>query len=293
MDTAQRSRLSAPGHGFRPGSAADLFTFPELRHTEIALMDIDADRLRDSEIVANRLAMQLDASPSIPPPPPTERALDRADYVLNMIQVGGYEPATPSLISRFKAIRTPADDRRYLESGGIMRALLRTIPVMLDIALDIEAVAPDALLLNYTNPWQCSPAPCLWRPVSPPSDSVTACSEPPRSSLWRTRTACRGNAYLCAGINHMAFYLTFEHQGRDLYPDLMAVAASRREPPHERVRFEVLRRFGYFVTESNPEQFQRVCSWFIKPDRPELIDQFNIPLDEYPARCAGTDRRLE
>lgn len=261
----------------------DLFTFPELRHAEIALMDIDADRLRDSEIVANRLAMQLDASPSITASTDRERALDGADYVLNMIQVGGYEPATVidfEIPKRYGLRQTIGDT---LGIGGIMRAL-RTIPVMLDIALDIEAVAPDALLLNYTNPMaMLTGAMSLATDVSTVGlcHSVFGTAEELAGVLERPAEEI---TYLCAGINHMAFYLTFEHQGRDLYPDLMAVAASRREPPHERVRFEVLRRFGYFVTESS-EHFSEYVPWFIKPDRPELIDQFNIPLDEYPARC--------
>jgi len=91
--------------------------------------------------------------------------------------------------------------------------------------------------------------------------------------------------YFCAGINHMAFYLRFEHQGRDVYPDLRAIADERREPAFERVRFETFRRFGYFVTESS-EHFSEYVPWFIKTERPDLIDRYNIPLDEYPARCA-------
>jgi alpha-galactosidase len=90
--------------------------------------------------------------------------------------------------------------------------------------------------------------------------------------------------YRCAGINHMAFYLRFEHGGRDLYPDLRRLVEEGRAPAHERVRFEMLRRLGYFVTESS-EHFSEYVPWFIKRDRPDLIDRYNIPLDEYPARC--------
>jgi alpha-galactosidase len=90
--------------------------------------------------------------------------------------------------------------------------------------------------------------------------------------------------YLCAGINHVAFYLRFEQNGEDLYPALRRLAAERREPAWERVRFEVFRNFGYFVTESS-EHFSEYVPWFIKPGRDDLIQKFNVPLDEYPARC--------
>jgi alpha-galactosidase len=261
----------------------DLFTFPELRNAEIALMDIDTDRLRDSEIVANRLALQLDASPSIRATTDRRSALDGADYVLNMIQVGGYEPATviDFEIPKKYGLRQTIGDT--LGIGGIMRAL-RTIRVMLDIGLDMEELAPDALLLNYTNPMAM-----LTGAMGLATDTATVglCH-----SVFGTAEELAGVlglpveeiTYRCAGINHMAFYLTFEHNGRDLYPELIALANGHREPPHERVRYEVLRRFGYFVTESS-EHFSEYVPWFIKPDRPELIEQFNIPLDEYPARC--------
>ncbi len=261
----------------------DILGFPELRNAEIALMDIDAERLRDSEIVANRLALQLDASPAISATLDRRQALDGADYVVNMIQVGGYEPATviDFEIPKKYGLRQTIGDT--LGIGGIMRAL-RTIPVMLDIALDIEELAPSALLLNYTNPMamltmamaQATAVETvgLCHSVFGTAEELAEILDLPAEEI----------TYFCAGINHMAFYLRFEHQGRDLYPDLRAIAEARSEPAFERVRFEVFRRFGYFVTESS-EHFAEYVPWFIKPDRPELIDQFNIPLDEYPARC--------
>ena len=90
--------------------------------------------------------------------------------------------------------------------------------------------------------------------------------------------------YLAAGINHMAFYLRFERDGEDLYPRLRALAESGAVPDDNRVRYEMLRHFGYFVTESS-EHFAEYVPWFIKRDRPDLIERFNIPLDEYPRRC--------
>jgi alpha-galactosidase len=155
---------------------------------------------------------------------------------------------------------------------------------MLDIAKDMEAHCPDVLFLNYTNPM----AMLTWAMnKATPIKTVGLCH-----SVQGTAAQLADILdvpfdevnYVCAGINHMAFYLHFRHNGRDLYPDLKRIAEERREPAHERVRFEVLRRLSYFVTESS-EHFSEYVPWFIKSDQPELIDRFNVPLDEYPARC--------
>jgi alpha-galactosidase len=90
--------------------------------------------------------------------------------------------------------------------------------------------------------------------------------------------------YRCAGINHVAFYLNFEHNGRDLYQDIRKVKAEGRVPDWNRVRYEMFDRLGYFVTESS-EHFAEYVPWFIKRDRPDIIEDLNIPLDEYPRRC--------
>lgn len=261
----------------------DLFTFPELHNAQIALMDIDPVRLADTERVAANVAGHAGADPTIVATTDRRRALAGADYVINMIQVGGYRPATVTdfeIPRRFGLRQTIGDT---LGIGGIMRAL-RTIPVMLDIARDMEELCPDALLLNYTNPmamltWAMNEATSiatvgLCHSVQGTAGDLADVLGIPPGEL----------DYRCAGINHMAFYLSLEHEGRDLYPDLKRVAAEGREPGHEKVRFEMLRRLGYFVTESS-EHFSEYVPWFIKESRPELINQFNIPLDEYPARC--------
>jgi alpha-galactosidase len=261
----------------------DLFTFPELREATIALMDIDPARLADTEAVANRLAAKVGASARIVATTDRRAALDAAGYVINMIQVGGYRPSTviDFEIPKQYGLRQTIGDT--LGIGGIMRAL-RTIPVMLDIARDMAELCPDALLLNYTNPmamltWAMFRATAIktvglcHSVQGTASDIALALGIPPDELDYR-----------CAGINHMAFYLTLEHVGRDVYPDLKRVAAEGREPVYERVRFEMLRRLGYFVTESS-EHFSEYVPWFIKRGNPELIERFNIPLDEYPARC--------
>jgi alpha-galactosidase len=261
----------------------DLFMFPELHDAEIALMDIDPERLRDSEMVARRVVERAAARANVIATTDRRQALDRADYVINMIQVGGYQPATWidfEVPKRYGLRQTIGDT---LGIGGIMRAL-RTIPVMLDIARDMAELCPNALFLNYTNPM----AMLTWAMTrATPIKTVGLCH-----SVQGTAREIAGWLgvpeeevdYLCAGINHMAFYLRLRRNGEDLYPELKRLAAERREPAYERVRFEMLRRLGYFVTESS-EHFSEYVPWFIHQDRPDLIDRYNIPLDEYPARC--------
>ena len=261
----------------------DLFTFPELHGATISLMDIDPGRLADTEAVAHKLADDAGARPTVEATTDLRRALAGADYAVNMIQVGGYKPATVTdfeIPKRYGLRQTIGDT---LGIGGIMRAL-RTIPVMLEMGRQMEEVCPDVLFLNYSNPM------------------AMLCMAMERATAIRTVGLChsvQGTAadlagwldvpfaevdYLCAGINHVAFYLRFERDGEDLYPALRALAASGDYPAWERVRFEVFRRFGAFVTESS-EHFSEYVPWFIKPGRADLIDRYNIPLDEYPARC--------
>jgi alpha-galactosidase len=156
--------------------------------------------------------------------------------------------------------------------------------VMQQMALDMEECCPDALFLNYTNPM----AILTWAMDRMSSirtvglcHSVQGTAREMASWLGIPESEID---YHCAGINHMAFYLKLERHGRDLYPDLRQLLADGNYPGHERVRFEALKRFGYFVTESS-EHFAEYVPWFIKAHRPELIERFNVPLDEYPARC--------
>ncbi len=261
----------------------DLFMFPELHDSSIRLMDIDADRLRDTETIAHRVAAEAGAKPDIRATTDRREALKDADYVVNMIQVGGYEPATVTdfEIPKKYGLRQTIGDT--LGIGGIMRGL-RTIPVVLDIGADMEELCPDALLLNYSNPM----AMLTWA-MNAGTDIATVglCH-----SVFGTAhelahvldIPAEEIDYLCAGINHMAFYLKFERNGEDLYPRLKQLAAEDRFPSFERVRARVLQAFGYFVTESS-EHFSEYTPWFIKEGRQDLIDRYRIPLDEYPARC--------
>jgi alpha-galactosidase len=210
-------------------------------------------------------------------------ALDGADYAICMVQVGGYRPATVidfEIPKRYGLRQTIADT---LGIGGIMRGL-RTIPVLLDMCRDMEQLCPDVTFLQYVNPmamncWAINRATRiktigLCHSIPNTAEDLAADIGAPLDEI----------TYKVAGINHMAFFLTFEWNGQDAYPLLRRVLAEGRVPPDNQVRYEMLRRLGYFVTESS-EHFSEYVPWFIKRDRPDLIEAFNIPLDEYPRRC--------
>ena len=279
----QIALIGAGSTVFAKNLLGDILSFPELSSSTIYLHDIDEARLRTSEIVANRLARTLEAQATIIATTDRREALAGADYVITMFQIGGYKPSTVidfEIPKKYGLRQTIADT---LGIGGIMRGL-RTIPVLLDLCREMETLCPDAWLLNYVNPmamncWAISRATSiktvglchsvqgtaeqLARDINVPVDEVN---------------------YLCAGINHMAFYLRFERRAEDLYPLICQVIADGRVPDWNRVRYEVLANLGYFVTESS-EHFSEYVPWFIKRDRPDLITQYHIPLDEYITRC--------
>jgi alpha-galactosidase len=283
MEMAKIVFIGAGSTVFARNLLRDLFTFPDLHDSTIHLMDINADRLRDSQAVAQRVASEAGASPEILATTDRREALTDADYVINMIQVGGYEPATVTdfEIPKKYGLRQTIGDT--LGIGGIMRGL-RTIPVMLDIGQDMEELCPDALLLNYSNPM----AMLTWAMNEGTGISTVGLCHSvfgtAHELAWVLGVPANEIDYLCAGINHMAFYLKFERNGEDLYPRLKEIAANDGFPSFERVRASVLQHFGYFVTESS-EHFSEYTPWFIKEGRQDLIDRFRVPLDEYPARC--------
>ncbi|MDA0166613.1 alpha-glucosidase/alpha-galactosidase [Solirubrobacter ginsenosidimutans] len=265
---------------FTQNLVGDILSLPELRDdTTFALMDIDPERLRTAEIVTERLIDAHGSKARVEATTDRRGALDGADYVVTSFQVGGYRPSTVTdfdIPKRYGLRQTIADT---LGIGGIMRAL-RTIPVLLDVCRDLEELSPDALLLNYVNPM----AMLCWAAGEASSiRTVGLCHSVQGTTAELARDlgiAAEEIDQLAAGINHMAFFLRFEHEGADLYPALREL-----DPPElNRVRYEVLKHFGYFVTESS-EHFAEYTPWFIKEGRADLIDRFNVPLDEYPRRC--------
>ena len=260
----------------------DIFTFPELREGEIALMDIDEERLRVAEIMARNVAAKFDAHSTITVHADRKAALEGADYAINTIQVGGF-PSTLidfEVPKRYGLQQTIADT---MGIGGIFRAL-RTIPVMLAMCREMEEVCPNVTFLNYTNPmamntWAVSQATAiktvgLCHSVQGTAHQLSQYMGIPENEL----------TYLCAGINHMAFYLELKHNGKDAYPLLREASAQKAIWERDPVRFELFKRLGYFVTESS-EHNAEYNPYFIRRDRPELIDRFSVPIDEYINRC--------
>jgi alpha-galactosidase len=278
---------------FAKNLMGDILSFPEFRNVTLSLHDIDAERLRTSEIVAHKVAEAIKTRPTIEATTNRRKALDGADYVLTMIQVGGYQPSTVidfEVPRQYGLQQTVADT---LGIGGIMRGL-RTIPVLLDICRDMEELCPDALLLNYVNPMAMN---CwaLFRATS--IKTIGLCHSVPGTAGDLAKdigVPLKEINYLVAGINHMAFYLKFERDGEDLYPHIRKYLESGAVPVRsstsprrirtDKVRYEMFRRLGYFVTESS-EHFSEYVPWFIKRDRPDLIEKYDIPLDEYIRRC--------
>lgn len=272
---------------FAKNLLGDILSFPELANSTIALMDIDETRLNTTRLVAERIARSLGAHPTIEATTDRRKAIAGADYVITMFQIGGYRPSTVidfEIPKKYGLRQTIADT---LGIGGIMRAL-RTIPVLLDLAKEMEELCPHALLLNYVNPMAMN----MWA-LNRASKirNVGLCHSVQGTAMQIAHdigVPIEEINYLCAGINHMAFYLKFERktpQGvEDLYPRIHQVYKEGRVPDWNRVRYEMLKRLGYFVTESS-EHFSEYVPWFIKRDRPDLIEKFNIPLDEYIRRC--------
>jgi len=268
---------------FAKNLLGDILSYPELAASTISLMDIDATRLQTSEVVARRMAQSLRAPAKIEATTDRRRTLDGADYAINMIQVGGYRPSTVvdfEAPKKYGLRQTIADT---LGIGGIMRAL-RTIPVMLDMGRDMKELCPNVQFLNYVNPmamltWAFSQETGIRTVGLCHSVQGTA------HQLARDMSIAEDElSYLCAGINHMAFYLKLEHKGQDVYPLLHKVIAEGRIPGWNRVRYDMFQRLGYFVTESS-EHFAEYTPYYIRRDRPDLIERYNVPLDEYPRRC--------
>ena len=265
----------------------DILSFPELAESTISLFDIDAERLGTTEKVARRLSSVLGAHPTIETTMNRREALDGADYAICMFQIAGYKPGTVidfEIPKKYGLRQTIADT---LGIGGIMRGL-RTIPVLLDTCRDMEELCPDVTFLNYVNPMAMN---CWAISRGSKIKTVGLCHSVQGTAEQIARdinVPIEEINYLAAGINHMAFYLHFERKQNgsveNLYPRVRRVIEEGRVPDWNLVRYEMFKRLGYFVTESS-EHFSEYTPWFIKRDRPDLLEEFNIPIDEYIRRC--------
>ena len=272
----------------------DCMCTPALRDSVIALYDIDEERLEDSYIILSAMNKNVnEGRAKIEKYCSVENrkdALRGATFVVNAIQVGLYDPCTIidfEVPKKYGLRQTIADT---LGIGGIMRGL-RTIPVLKDFADDMEEVCPNAWFLNYTNPMAILSG-YMQRYTKIKTiglcHSVQSCSRDLLNRLGM-EDKLEGRKELIAGINHMGWLLEIEDKdGNDLYPEIRkrAVEMNDREKHSDMVRFEYIRNFGYYCTESSEHNAEYNC-FYIKDKYPELIERYKIPLDEYPRRCVN------
>ena len=272
----------------------DCMCTPALRDSVIALYDIDEERLEDSYIILSAMNKNVnEGRAKIEKYCGVENrkdALRGATFVVNAIQVGLYDPCTIidfEVPKKYGLRQTIADT---LGIGGIMRGL-RTIPVLKDFADDMEEVCPDAWFLNYTNPMSILSG-YMQRYTKIKTiglcHSVQSCTRDLLNRLGM-EDKLEGRKELIAGINHMGWLLEIEDKdGNDLYPEIRRRAAEMNatEKHSDMVRFEYIKNFGYYCTESSEHNAEYNC-FYIKSKYPELIERYNIPLDEYPKRCVN------
>ncbi|MFQ3844914.1 alpha-glucosidase/alpha-galactosidase [Staphylococcus pseudoxylosus] len=275
--------LGAGSTVFAKNVLGDCMTVEALQSFEFALYDIDEQRLHDSEMMLNNLKKNLNSNVTVNAYHNRKEALSGAKYIINAIQVGGYDPATITdfeIPKKYGLRQTIADT---LGIGGIFRNL-RTIPVMQAFAEDIKEVCPNAWFLNYTNPMAVLTNIMLKEGIKTVGlcHSVQVCTNDLLDSLDLPQDNIQSKI---AGINHMAWLLEIKQNGKDLYPEIKKRAKAKQKSKHDdMVRFEILDKFGFYVTESS-EHNAEYHPYFIKNLYPELIDDYNIPLDEYPRRC--------
>ena len=280
---------------FAKNVIGDSMLAPALQNFEYALYDIDPERLEESYIMVSLLNKNVnEGRAKITKHLGVEQrkdALRGADFVINAIQVGGYDPCTIidfEIPKKYGLRQTIADT---LGIGGIFRAL-RTIPVLEDFAKDMAEVCPRALFLNYTNPMAILTG---YMQRYTDINTVGLCHSVQVYSHTLLRELDMGNSIKwpikekIAGINHMAWLLALEDaDGKDLYPEIRRRACEMLDNPpdnfYDLVRFEYIRRLGYYCTESS-EHNAEYNNLFIKSKYPELIEKYRIPLDEYPRRC--------
>ena len=280
------SRLAVIGAGsveFTRNIIADLCSYRELHGSlTVALHDIDDERLEYSARAARSIVERTSAAYSVEAHADRRAALDGASYAINEIQVGGYEATLRDFeIPKKYGLKQTIGDT--IGIGGIFRGL-RTIPVMVGIGNDLNEVAPDALLLNYTNPMAMVP----WGVYAgtPFSNVVGVCH-----SVRDTHAFLAGTvgvpeediAFRTAGFNHQCFVYVFRRRstGEDLYPVLRRIVEADPDGLGRRVRVEIFRRFGYFPTESS-EHSSEYVPWFLRHE--DQVERFRAEIDEYIRR---------
>lgn len=269
----------------------DCMCSESLRESEFALYDIDRERLKESEMILSAMNKTFGNKGKITTylgVKNRKEALRGATFVVNAVQVGGYDPCTITdfeIPKKYGLRQTIADT---LGIGGIMRTL-RTLPVLEDFARDMEEVCPDVWFLNYTNPMAMLSG-YMQRYTGVKTVGLCHSVQVCRESLFKQlgmEEYLEGGKELIAGINHMAWLLECKDKdGNDLYPMIKERAKKRifEEDCLDRVRLDYIDKFGYYCTESS-EHNAEYNPFYIKSKYPELIEKYKIPLDEYPRRC--------
>jgi alpha-galactosidase len=284
---------------FAKNVLGDCMTRESLKDSQIALYDIDGARLNESKKMIDILNANINDNRATVTahlgPDNRKDALRDANFVVNAIQVGGYEPSTVidfEIPKKYGLQQTIADT---IGIGGIFRAL-RTIPVMFEFADDMEEVCPDTWFLNYTNPMSMlTGAMQRYTDVNTVGlcHSVQVCSKSLLESLGMEYDDSVRD-YI-AGINHMGWLLEITKDGKDIYPEVRELAkqkvaewrkAKKEDKSGNMVRLAMMDYFGYYMTESSEHNAEYSPYW-IKKQYPHLVEEFNIPLDEYPRRCVN------
>lgn len=281
--------LGAGSTIFAKNVIGDCILTPEIGDFEVALFDIDAKRLEESFLMLQNINKKYNGKATIKKYENRKDSLRDADFVVNAIQVGGYKPCTVTdfeIPNKYGLKQTIGDT---LGVGGIFRAL-RTLPVMEEFARDMEEVCPNALFFNYVNPMAMLTG-YMQRYTSVRTlglcHSVQVCV-PQLFAELGMENYLQEAKYKIAGINHQAWLLNIQDgKGNDLYPEIKKRSLTeeyKERTSKDLVRLEIMRRFGYYNTESS-EHTSEYLPYFIKERYPELIERFNIPLNEYPRRC--------
>lgn len=266
---------------FSKNLTGDILSFPEFRNATLTYMDVDADRLEVGAALCRKVAVALSADPTIEATTDRRQALRGADFVINMVQIGGFD----STLVDFEIPRKYGLNFTIADTtgpGGVFRAL-RTYPMLTALCRDMQELCPSALLLNYSNP------------MSMNMQTITRTSSVRAIGLCHSVQGTLNQlmsyidedpeqiTFVCAGINHMAFYLRLEKDGRDLYPRLFEAMQKPEVYGTNKVRFELMKRLGHFVTESSEHNAE--YSPFFLAHGPEHAAKFNVPIDEYLRRC--------
>ena len=270
---------------FSKNLTGDILSYPEFKDATFSYMDIDEERLQVGAALCRKVAKGLGASPTINATTDRREALRGADFVINMVQIGGFN----STLVDFEIPRKYGLNFTIADTtgpGGLFRAL-RTYPMLKGLCADMMEVCPEATLLNYSNPMSMNmqtitrtsniKAVGLCHSVQGTFDQLMGyIGEDPHD---------RKIGFLCAGINHMAFFLKMQKSGVDLYPRLFAMADEKIAAKQNGVRFEMMKRLGYYVTESSEHNAE--YSAHFMPHGADYIKKFDVPIDEYLRRCDG------